>query len=128
MKLSQIDLDLLRKSLSQFEAGLRPQNSLERDGAIQRFEFTFELSWKTLGKVLQADKPLDDNSVKGILREAGRQGLIGSVEKWFEFQQARNQTSHTYNEEIAKSVFQLAEQFPPYVKELIEKLDIRLRS
>lgn len=128
MKTSKVDIGLLTKSLAQFEEGLNPKNLLERDGAIQRFEFTFELSWKTLAKVLQSDKPLEDNSVKGILREAGKQKLIDDVEKWFEFQHARNQTSHAYNDKIAVQVFSLARQFPPYVKDLISKLTDRLAS
>lgn len=44
MDASKIDLNLLENSLKQFEEGLHPKNQLERDGAIQRFEFTFELS------------------------------------------------------------------------------------
>lgn len=128
MKPIKVDLTLLDNSLKQFEEGLMPKNLLERDGAIQRFEFTFELSWKTLAKVLQADKPLHDNSVKGIFREAGKQGLIIDVEKWFEFQQARNRTSHTYNQEVAAQVFELAQQFPPFVKDLISRLKLRIQS
>lgn len=125
---AKIDLTLLENSLKQFEVGLNPKNQLERDGAIQRFEFTFELSWKTLARTLQADKPLSDNSVKGILREAGKQALISDVDKWFEFQHARNQTSHTYNQQIADEVFTLASQFPPYVKELLVRLKRRLQA
>lgn len=128
MDATKIDLTLLEKSLKQFEEGLNPKNQLERDGAIQRFEFTFELSWKTLARALQADKPLSDTSVKGILREAGKQSLISDVEKWFEFQHARNQTSHTYNQKIADEVFALAKQFPPFVKELLIRLEQRIRS
>ncbi len=127
MKASQIDIGLLENSLMQLEEGLNPKNLLERDGAIQRFEFTFELSWKTLAKVLQSDKPLVDNSVKGILREGGKQNLIEDVEKWFEFQIARNKTSHTYNNEVAIEVFALAQKFPPYVRDLITRVKTRLQ-
>lgn len=127
MDVHKVDLKLLENSLTQLEEGLKPKNTLERDGAIQRFEFTFELSWKTLAKVLQSDKPLEDNSVKGILREAGKQGIIENVEKWFEFQHARNQTSHTYNQKIAEQVFSLAQQFPPFVKNLLERLKRRVQ-
>lgn len=128
MKKSKIDLNVLKKSLNQLEQGLNPVNLLERDGAIQRFEFTFELCWKTLAKVLQEDRPLEDNSVKGIFREAGKQGLISDVELWFSFQHARNQTSHTYNQEIAEEVFKLAKSFPQAVLKLIEALENRLNS
>ena len=128
MKSSRIDLKPLENSVKSFEEGLNPQSLLERDGAIQRFEFTFELSWKTLAKVLQSDSPLEDNSVKGVLREGGRQKLVEDVEKWFEFQHARNRTSHTYDEKIAEEVFAVAAQFPPYVHNLILKLKNRLQK
>ena len=127
MQTSRIDLQPLENSLRQLEEGLQPKNLLERDGAIQRFEFTFELAWKSLARVLQADHPIKDNSVKGILREGGRQGLITQVEKWFEFQQARNQTSHTDDAKVAEAVFAKAAQFPPFVEDLLRNLKNRLK-
>jgi nucleotidyltransferase substrate binding protein (TIGR01987 family) len=126
MQPSKIDLSLLERSLKSFKEALNPCNLLERDGAIQRFEFTFEISWKTLAKVIQADKPLEDISVKGVLREAGRLNLIDDVEKWFEFQLARNRTSHTYDQKVAEEVFKVASQLPPYVEELLKRLKTQL--
>jgi nucleotidyltransferase substrate binding protein (TIGR01987 family) len=128
MKTAKIDLRNLENSLKSLTEALHPQNLLERDGAIQRFEFTFEMSWKMMAKVLQADRPLTDNSVRGILREAGRQGLIESVEVWFSFQDARNQTSHTYDPAIATTVFEKAGQFPALVTSLIATLQKRIAS
>lgn len=128
MKNSQIDLGPLERSHKALSEALQPRNLLERDGAIQRFEFTFEIAWKTLAKVIQSDKPLDDNSVKGVLREAGRLHLIDNVEKWFEFQMARNRTSHTYDQKIAEEVFAVACELPVYVEKLIVALRARLAS
>ncbi len=108
-----ISFDPINKALTSFERAVQqPKNEFNRDSVIQRFEYTFELSWKLMQKLLEADRPLDDNSVKGILRESGKQHLIGSVEKWFEFQRARNLTSHTYNEDVAEEVFKIAITFP----------------
>lgn len=128
MKKSDIDLSSLKSALKAFEDALEPKNLLERDGSIQRFEFTFELAWKTLAKVLQSDQPLEDNSVRGILREGARRNLISNVEKWFEFQTARNQTSQTYDEKVAEQVFAAAKSLPPFVHELIDKLEVYLRQ
>ena len=98
-----ISFEPLNKALSSLERAMaQPINEFTRDSVIQRFEYTFELSWKLLLKILEADRPLDDGSVKGILRESGKLGYINSVETWFEFQRARNLTSHTYNEEVAE--------------------------
>jgi nucleotidyltransferase substrate binding protein (TIGR01987 family) len=127
LRKADIDLSNLKNSLKAFEEALNPQNLLERDGSIQRFEFTFEMSWKTLAKVLQADQPLADNSVKGILREGARQHFIGDVEKWFEFQAARDKTSHTYDPVVAAEVFAIAKELPPYVHSLIQKLELHLK-
>jgi nucleotidyltransferase substrate binding protein (TIGR01987 family) len=108
-----ISFEPLTKALATLERAIQqPKNEFTRDSVIQRFEYSFELSWKLLQKVLEADKPLDDNSIKGILRESGKQKFIDSVEKWFEFQRARNLTSHTYNEDIAAEIFNIAITFP----------------
>ena len=116
-------MDLKKKSLelnlSPFEKALRsltevfkePQNAITRDAAIQRFEYTFELSWKVLKRYLKINNNLDIFNVKDIFREGGKQGLIEKVEKWFEYLEARNLTSHTYDENIAEKVYTKAKEF-----------------
>lgn len=126
MKKSQIDLSLLKNALKNLQEALNPKNDLERDGAIQRFEYTFELSWKTLARLLESDKPLIDNSVKGILREGGKQQIIENVEAWFKFQEARNKTSHIYEQKVAKEVFDIAKTFPPFCESLLKNIEKRL--
>lgn len=128
MKKTQIDLTPLENSLKALQEAVTPKNQLERDGAIHRYEFTFEISWKTLAKVLQADRPLEDNSVRGVLREGAKQGLILNVERWFEFHHARNLTSHTYDPKIVEQVFAIAIQILPFVEDLIKQLRSRLQK
>ncbi len=127
MKKSQIDLTLLRNALVNLKEALNPKNDLERDGAIQRFEYTFELSWKALARLLESDKPLSDNSVKGILREGGKQNIIEDVEAWFKFQEARNKTSHIYDKKVAEEVFLSAQKFTPFCDSLIRNIESRLK-
>jgi hypothetical protein len=50
---------------------------------------------------------------KDLFREAGRLGLITNVEAWFGYYEARNETSDTYDPQVAKSVFKQAELFLP---------------
>lgn len=126
MKKSQIDLSILKNALLNLKEALNPKNDLERDGAIQRFEYTFELSWKTLARLLESDKPLSDNSVKGILREGGKQNILEDVESWFKFQEARNKTSHIYEKKVAEEVFLAAKNFPPFCESLIKNIASRL--
>ena len=94
---------------------------LERDGAIQRFKFTFELSWKTLKRILTF-KGLDVNNHRDVFRESAKQGLIENVEDWFEFIKKRNLTIHTYNEEYAVEIFESLTQFKIEVQKLIETI------
>ena len=76
-----------------------------RDSAIQRFEFTVDLSWKALKAFLEEKKGLVCRSPKDCFREAFRQGIIDYDERWLKWIELRNQTSHTYNEALAESVY-----------------------
>lgn len=54
------------------------KTELVRDACIQRFEFTFELSWKTMKRILAARSNFV-NSPKPVFREAAKDGLIDDV-------------------------------------------------
>lgn len=67
-----IDIAPLLSAHLQFEQALKVANSdLEKAGTIQYFEFTFELTWKTLRRILKT-RGKDLNSPKTVLREAER--------------------------------------------------------
>lgn len=89
-----------------------------RDACIQRFEYCIELAWKTsmksLGSTTMAAKP--------AIREMARNNLINEPELWLSFIEARNNTSHSYDEDIAINVFEHIQRFQPEVKLLLEKL------
>lgn len=114
----------LEKALHSLEDILaQPMNEYIRDGAIQRFEYTFELSWKLLKRYFNEIGRQDIAAgPRPIIKEAGKEGLIGDVEAWLEFLEARNKTSHLYNEKEAQSVFDVAKNFPIYVKKLLEEI------
>jgi len=124
MDKNKISTQALEKALDSLKrAILQPKNEFSRDSVIQRFEYTFELSWKLLTKILEANSgPLADNSVKAVLREAARLGSIQSLDLWFEFQKARNITSHTYNEGTAEEVYAKAILLPAEVDYLLKKI------
>ena len=104
----------------------QPQNEYIRDGVIQRFEYTFELSWKTLKRYFK-DIGREDipNGPKPIIREAGKEGLIENVEFWLECLESRNKTTHIYNEKEAVEVYETAKAFPPAVDSLLKRLKKR---
>ena len=84
------------------EALAAPQNDLTRDAVIQRFEFSFELAWKTLKAWLEQQGSAAPNP-RAALREAFAQGLIASEEDadaWMLMLEDRNLTSHTYRQDL----------------------------
>lgn len=102
-------------------AGTPIEDPLALDGTIQRFEFTFEIAWKTLKAYLE-DQGIVSHSPKGCLREAFRVGWIGQEEPWLSLLQARNMTSHVYNEEMAMDIYREIKKNHPVFQTLIDKL------
>ncbi|HBE81008.1 MAG TPA: nucleotidyltransferase [Firmicutes bacterium] len=76
-------------------------DDLDRDGLIQRFEFTFELAWKTLQAMFENEGLIGLNSPKTVLKEALKAGLIDDEEIWLKMLTDRNSTAHIYNERMA---------------------------
>lgn len=76
-----------------------------RDGVIQRFEFTAELSWKTMREYLLLQEVGDINNPKNVLREALSNSIITDGEGWLSIIRDRNSTSHVYDEEDADEIF-----------------------
>ena len=70
------------------------RNQLEKDGAIQRFEFVFELVWKTLKDYAEDQGRMDAASPKDAFRVAADLGIIDDPLPWFEFLRYRNQATH----------------------------------
>jgi len=113
--LGKINITSLIKAHTTFKKGLlAAETELERDGAIQRFEFTYELAWKTMKRIL-AFKGLDVTSPRDVFREAAKQKLIDNPSAWFEFIKKRNLTVHTYNQDCADEIF---ESLPLFEKEV----------
>ena len=92
-------------ALSALEEGLDiAKDDLHRDGVIQRFEFTYELAWKTM-KLWLADKDVFVGNPKDALSAALENGLIADGNLWSDLHRCRNLTSHTYNETTAIEVY-----------------------
>ena len=98
-----------------------PQNDLERDGVIQRFEYTFELLWKT-GKRFLNQSGLPSASPRAVIRDLAAQGFLSDPARWMVFLLARNYTSHTYDEATATWVFSECSQFLAEAEILLAKL------
>jgi nucleotidyltransferase substrate binding protein (TIGR01987 family) len=80
------------------EMDLSKLSFLEKEGIIQRFEFTLELAWKTLKDKMEFDGLiLDRISPKMVLKEAFQTKYINNIELWLEMIDDRNLLSHTYD-------------------------------
>lgn len=94
------------KALVQLEKALgQPEDEYMRDAVIQRFEFSYELAWKAL-KLYLAMKDIDVRNARDTLAAALQQGLIVDGSAWSELHRMRNQTSHTYDQELALTIYQ----------------------
>lgn len=91
---------------------------LFRDATIQRFEFCVELAWKVAIKSLGV--PV--TSPRPAMRELLRAGLIQNIDRWFDFIDARNKSSHSYDENIASEVFSHIADFRLSARELLSKI------
>ncbi len=123
MKENKIILSPFAKAITSLKKALnQPRNEYTRDATIQRFEYTYELSWKLLKRVLSEEYGVKESLIKNIYREAGRKELIDDVKKWFSFHTARNLTSHTYNEQTAEETYAVAKLFIIEAENLLNKL------
>jgi len=96
-------LERAYKSLN--EAVNSAKNKLERDGTVKRFEFTFELLWKTI-KIVLDYYGVDCNSPRICIKEAFRNKIIDDDEIFLDMLEDRNKSSHIYSEEVTDEIFE----------------------
>lgn len=101
-------------------------SELEREGVIQRFEYTYELSWKVMQDYLQYLGFEFQTGPNGTIQLAFENGLISDHSGWRTMSKARITTSHTYDEndalEVARSIF---DSYSLLLKELRDLLLIK---
>lgn len=87
---------LLRDAMENGPAALNP---LEKEGVIQRFEYSFELAWKTVKDYLE-DGGIIFATVtpRQVLKDAFAAKLISDGQVWIDMLDHRNLLSHTYNQ------------------------------
>ena len=96
---------------------------LLRDGVIQRFEFTAELSWKSCREYLIDQGYAEINSPMSVMKTAYAAGVINDQQGWIDLLHARNATSHIYSDKQADAVFQdIVARFLPLFEQLYARL------
>ena len=124
IKNGDIELSSLLKALTKLDKFILNSNTeQEKAGIIQAFEYSFELSWKTMKKLLH-EKSTIAHSPKDVIRNAGIEGFIDDAETWFKFLKKRNLTVHTYDECNADEVVAICPEFIIELKKFINNISI----
>lgn len=96
-------------------------------GAIQSIEFVYELSIKTMKRVMEAQaanpSEIDQLFFRDLLRTAAEMGLIDDVRAWFGYRDMRNITAHTYDHQKAQQVLASALAFLGDARKLLSKIE-----
>jgi len=126
---AKLQLENLENATERLKAALEYdplELDIVMDAVIQRFEFTFETAWKSV-KLAAKAVGYDCKSPKGCLKLAYRMGWIDDEERWLELLEARNLTSHTYDQETAMDVYETVKEnfqvFGSLLRELREEID-----
>ncbi len=87
------------KAFKRLKEALAIENltELERNGVIQRFEFTIELCWNTLKDYMEAEGLQFKPTPKEIIRQAYKSGLITDAQPLIDALTIRNELSHDYS-------------------------------
>jgi nucleotidyltransferase substrate binding protein (TIGR01987 family) len=131
-----LDLSSLGNSVARLREGLsrhlrEPADEQLRDGLIRRFEFTYEVSHKTLRRYLRdvAASPSEEEplSFADLVRTGTAHGLLcADLAAWRGFRDMRTRTSHTYDAETASRVVAGIPAFLGEAEHLLAELQRRL--
>ena len=101
-----------------------PLSMLEEQGLIKAFEFTYELVWNVIKDFYEYQGDSGIMGSRDAFRLAFRRGLTEDGEVWMEMIKSRNETSHTYDEEVKDRVVKaVCELYYPEFLNLQAKLD-----
>ena len=99
-------LEKLQTAFSRLKESIqKASDELDRDGVIKRFEFTFELFWKTI-KVLLEHEGFGCAGPRSCIKEGARRGFTADSDALLEMLEDRNKLSHIYDEAVAQAIFE----------------------
>lgn len=100
------------------------KNDMIRDSVIQRFEFTYELTHKTLQELMKYEGVTLQNSFpRTIYKKAFANGLIADEKLWINLLEDRNKTSHMYSESLADEIaYNIKANYLNAIKLLVEAI------
>lgn len=114
------------KALERLKEALQEdETEIVVDGVLHRFEFTFELAWKTMKDYLEYDGVINKiGSPREIIKESFKYGLIEDGEEWIKMMLARNSLSHLYDQETSREIYSdIKEEYVNLLENLNGKLE-----
>lgn len=113
------------KALSRLTEALQePETDLNVDGVLHRFEFTFELAWKTMKDYLEYEGVVNKTgSPREVIKLAFENGIIKEGNEWINMMLSRNQLSNLYDEETSREIYSdIKEKYIKLLDDLKNKL------
>lgn len=102
----------------------RALNEFERDGLVQRFEFTHELSWKLMKAYAEYQGFDGIGGSRDATRKAFEMSLISDGQSWMDMIKSRNETSHNYDGSMADDVVDsIVNRFYPLLADFYQKMN-----
>lgn len=81
-------------------------SSTIRDGVIQRFEFTLELSWKVMKYFLNSEGLTEAKAPRSTIRTGFNNEIIQNAKLWIDMIEDRNLTTHTYSQSTSDEIYE----------------------
>jgi nucleotidyltransferase substrate binding protein (TIGR01987 family) len=106
-----------------------PFSVIVRDASIQRFEYTFEAFWKFIKGYLKEKEGVVANSPKACFREIFSLGFSSEKEtvQLQDMTDKRNDTSHTYKEEVAQSIYNNIKNYCLLMEKVLDKFKVGIQ-
>lgn len=98
---------------------------LEQEGLVQRFEYTFELAWKTMKDFLelQGAQIPSPKASRNVIKEAFAFAIIEDGQCWINMMDKRNELSHEYDsDKFVAATIEIRQKFAPAFQQLYHYL------
>jgi len=102
------------------EKSIAALSDLEKEGVIQRFEYTFELAWKTLKDYLEyTGIELEQLTPRSVIKQAFAAKIITEGQVWIDMLDRRNLLSHTYQKKLLEEgIHSIVQDYLPAIKQV----------
>uniref|UniRef100_UPI004028A6BC nucleotidyltransferase substrate binding protein n=1 Tax=Prevotella sp. TaxID=59823 RepID=UPI004028A6BC len=121
-------LATFQRALGRLEEVVNLQNQrqlspLEKDGMVQRFEYTQELAWKVMKNYIEYQGGEKLAGSRDTIRQAFALEIITNTDPWFDMLESRNETSHVYDEDTENDVLdKITMTYLPIMQELNKRM------